>query len=111
MLNPRKFIAQTVYSPQNTDIENYFSALSNKLHKHPQLLSNTLIFKKLNTAAISFSLRQTSNIPHNFPGKYVSIAYGTNDAWGNTSGTEQYYNNMEYMVKSKDLLFALYTCC
>ena len=35
-----------------------------------------------------------------FPGKYVSIAYGTNDAWGNPSGTEQYYNNTEYMVKS-----------
>ena len=35
-----------------------------------------------------------------FPGKYVSIAYGTNDAWGNQSSTEQYYNNTEYMVKS-----------
>lgn len=34
-----------------------------------------------------------------FPGQYVSIAYGTNDAWGNPSGTEQYYENTAYMVE------------
>lgn len=34
-----------------------------------------------------------------FPGQYVSIAYGTNDAWGNPSGMEQYYENMSYMVE------------
>lgn len=34
-----------------------------------------------------------------FPGKYVSIAYGTNDAWGNPSNTEKYYNNISYMVE------------
>lgn len=34
-----------------------------------------------------------------FPGKYVSIAYGTNDAWGNPSNTDQYYNNTVYMVE------------
>lgn len=34
-----------------------------------------------------------------FPGQYVSIAYGTNDAWGNPSGTEQYYQNTAYMVE------------
>lgn len=34
-----------------------------------------------------------------FPGKYVSIAYGTNDAWGNPSNTEQYYKNISYMVE------------
>lgn len=34
-----------------------------------------------------------------FPGKYVSIAYGTNDAWGNPSATEQYYENTAYMVE------------
>jgi len=35
-----------------------------------------------------------------FPGKYVSIAYGTNDAWGNPSATQQYYENTSYMVES-----------
>lgn len=34
-----------------------------------------------------------------FLGQYVSIAYGTNDAWGNPSGTEQYYENTAYMVE------------
>lgn len=34
-----------------------------------------------------------------FPGQYVSIAYGTNDAWGNPSGMEQYYQNTVYMVE------------
>ncbi|MDD6270185.1 MAG: GDSL-type esterase/lipase family protein, partial [Oscillospiraceae bacterium] len=34
-----------------------------------------------------------------FPGQYVSIAYGTNDAWGNPSATEQYYENTAYMVE------------
>lgn len=33
-----------------------------------------------------------------YPGKYVSIAYGTNDAWGNGGGSENYYNNTKYMV-------------
>lgn len=35
-----------------------------------------------------------------FPGKYVSIAYGTNDAWGNQSGTQKYYENTVYMVQA-----------
>lgn len=35
-----------------------------------------------------------------FPGKYVSIAYGTNDAWGNQSGAQQYYANTVYMVQA-----------
>lgn len=34
-----------------------------------------------------------------FRGKYVSVAYGTNDAWGNPSNTEKYYNNTAYMVE------------
>ncbi len=34
-----------------------------------------------------------------FPGKYVSVAYGTNDAWGNPSNTEKYYSNTAYMVE------------
>lgn len=34
-----------------------------------------------------------------FSGKYVSIAYGTNDAWGNPSNTEKYYKNTAYMVE------------
>lgn len=34
-----------------------------------------------------------------FPGQYVSIAYGTNDAWGNPSGMQQYYENTAYMVE------------
>ncbi len=34
-----------------------------------------------------------------YGGKYVSIAYGTNDAWGNDgSGAETYYNNTKYMI-------------
>jgi lysophospholipase L1-like esterase len=35
-----------------------------------------------------------------FPGKYVGLAFGTNDAWGNPNGTTAYYNNMEKMVKA-----------
>lgn len=34
-----------------------------------------------------------------FPGKYVSIAYGTNDAWGNQTGAAQYYANTASMVE------------
>lgn len=34
-----------------------------------------------------------------FPGKYVSIAYGTNDSWGNQTGAEKYYENTAYMVE------------
>ncbi|MGN0580036.1 MAG: GDSL-type esterase/lipase family protein [Ruminococcus sp.] len=33
-----------------------------------------------------------------YPGKYVSIAYGTNDAWGNQTGAEKYYENTKYMI-------------
>ncbi len=32
--------------------------------------------------------------------KYVSLAYGTNDCWGNPNGTEAYYNNMKYMIEA-----------
>lgn len=35
-----------------------------------------------------------------FPGKYVSIAYGTNDAWGNQTGAQTYYENTVYMVQA-----------
>lgn len=35
-----------------------------------------------------------------FPGKYVSIAYGTNDSWGNQTGAEKYYENTAYMVEA-----------
>ena len=35
-----------------------------------------------------------------FPGQYVSIAYGTNDSWGNQTGAENYYNNLAYMVEA-----------
>ena len=34
-----------------------------------------------------------------FPGKYVSIAYGTNDSWGNQTGAQKYYDNTAYMVE------------
>lgn len=34
-----------------------------------------------------------------FPGKYVSIAYGTNDAWGNQTGAEKYYDNTASMIE------------
>lgn len=30
--------------------------------------------------------------------KYVSLAYGTNDCWGNPNGTEEYYSNTKYMI-------------
>ncbi|MCQ2470152.1 MAG: GDSL-type esterase/lipase family protein [Ruminococcus sp.] len=33
-----------------------------------------------------------------FPGKFVSIAYGTNDAWGDQTGAETYYYNTKYMI-------------
>ncbi|WP_028521043.1 GDSL-type esterase/lipase family protein [Ruminococcus flavefaciens] len=32
------------------------------------------------------------------PAKYVSIAYGTNDAWGSNTPVETYYANTKYMV-------------
>ena len=35
-----------------------------------------------------------------FPGEYVSIAYGTNDCWGNQTGAEKYYENTVYMIKA-----------
>ncbi len=35
-----------------------------------------------------------------FPGEFVSIAYGTNDAWGNQTGAQQYYENTVYMVEA-----------
>jgi lysophospholipase L1-like esterase len=35
-----------------------------------------------------------------FPGKYVGIAYGTNDAWGNQTGAAAYYTNIETIVKA-----------
>lgn len=34
-----------------------------------------------------------------FPGRYVSIAYGTNDAWGNQSGAQKYYENTVAMIQ------------
>ncbi len=34
-----------------------------------------------------------------FPGKYVGIAYGTNDSWGNQTGAEKYYENTVYMIE------------
>ncbi|KNY26689.1 SGNH/GDSL hydrolase family protein [Pseudobacteroides cellulosolvens] len=35
-----------------------------------------------------------------FPGKYVGLTYGTNDAWGNQAGASTYCKNMETMVKA-----------
>ncbi|MBE6856256.1 MAG: lysophospholipase [Ruminococcus sp.] len=35
-----------------------------------------------------------------YPGKYVSIAYGTNDSWGNQTGAQGYYENTAYMVEA-----------
>lgn len=35
-----------------------------------------------------------------YPGRYVSIAYGTNDAWDNQTGAEKYYENTVYMIKA-----------
>jgi len=32
--------------------------------------------------------------------KYVSIAYGTNDAWGNQTGSDRYYQCMKYMINA-----------
>ena len=34
-----------------------------------------------------------------FPGRYVSIAYGTNDAWGNQTGAQKYYENTVAMIQ------------
>ena len=34
-----------------------------------------------------------------FAGKYVSIAYGTNDAWGNQTGAQKYYENTVAMIQ------------
>lgn len=31
---------------------------------------------------------------------FVSIAYGTNDCWGNPNNTENYYNNTKYMIEA-----------
>lgn len=35
-----------------------------------------------------------------FPGKYVGIAYGTNDAWGNQTGAAAFYTYMETIVNA-----------
>ena len=35
-----------------------------------------------------------------FPGKYCIVAYGTNDCWGNQTGTQKYYENTEYMINA-----------
>lgn len=35
-----------------------------------------------------------------FAGQYVSIAYGTNDCWGNQTGAENYYENTLYMIQA-----------
>ncbi|HEX3048045.1 MAG TPA: SGNH/GDSL hydrolase family protein, partial [Bacillota bacterium] len=35
-----------------------------------------------------------------FPGKYVGIAYGTNDSWGNQTGASAYYTYTETIVKA-----------
>lgn len=32
--------------------------------------------------------------------KYVSIAYGTNDCWGNPNATQEYYENTKYMIEA-----------
>ncbi|MBR2283092.1 MAG: lysophospholipase [Ruminococcus sp.] len=32
------------------------------------------------------------------PAKYVSIAYGTNDCWGNPGNAQSYYENTKYMI-------------
>ena len=33
-----------------------------------------------------------------YEGRFVSIAYGTNDAWGNYTGAENYYANIRYII-------------
>ena len=33
-----------------------------------------------------------------YQGRFVSIAYGTNDAWGNQTGADKYYENTKYMI-------------
>ncbi|MGD8399324.1 MAG: cellulose binding domain-containing protein [Bacillota bacterium] len=35
-----------------------------------------------------------------FPGKYVGISFGTNDAWGNQTGATNFGKNLETMVKA-----------
>lgn len=35
-----------------------------------------------------------------FPGKYVGLAYGTNDCWDKPDGAGRFYQNMEYAVKA-----------
>lgn len=35
-----------------------------------------------------------------FPGRYVSIAYGTNDCWGNPNNTKTYHDNLAYMIQA-----------
>ncbi|WP_010251596.1 dockerin type I domain-containing protein [Acetivibrio cellulolyticus] len=35
-----------------------------------------------------------------FPGKYVGVAFGTNDAWGNQTGADNYYKNMVTIVNA-----------
>ena len=35
-----------------------------------------------------------------FPGQFVGIAYGTNDAWGNQMGTKRFRENMAYMIEA-----------
>lgn len=32
--------------------------------------------------------------------KYVSIAYGTNDCWGNPNAADAYYENTKYMINA-----------
>lgn len=34
------------------------------------------------------------------PAVYVSLAYGTNDAWGNGGGVQNYYENTVYMIEA-----------
>ena len=35
-----------------------------------------------------------------FPGQYASIAYGTNDCWGDQTGADRYYENLVYMIRA-----------
>ena len=35
-----------------------------------------------------------------FPGEYVGVAFGTNDSWGNQTGPQNYYKNLETIVKA-----------
>ncbi len=50
-----------------------------------------------------FSTEGKNNIDRwlaSYPGKYVSIAYGTNDCWGDQTGAEKYYENTVYMIRA-----------